>query len=206
MFDFEGNVLNQFSAYEEEYRDGVQLAMGDVKGIGKDFIITSPTANRTAHVRIFNGNGRKIHQFKAFKKTYTKGITVAVQDAVAGDPKSSRIVVGKAIDAKPVVKVMNWRGKKVSSFLAYKKKQKDGVQVYAGDVHGPDGVDRIVTTPMVRHSAKLRVFTNRGKAIKKINTFEDWQDTGFTVTNIGTNLYVTHRSQNSQAAVRKIEL
>lgn len=80
VWDGEGKLLSDFTAYAPAYRGGVSLAVGDTDADGKAEIVTAPLSNGGPHVRIFDGRGNLKTQFFVGEKTDTRGWRVAVGD------------------------------------------------------------------------------------------------------------------------------
>lgn len=77
IFDEYSNLKSQFSAYDKNFRGGVNPAAGDVNGDGKAEIITGAGTGGGPHVRIFDGNGQLINSFFAYASNTRGGIKVA---------------------------------------------------------------------------------------------------------------------------------
>lgn len=70
-----------FFAYDTKFRGGVNVAVGDVDGDGKQEIVTGPGRGGGPQVRIFDMNGKaKGSGFFAFDKANRSGIRVGVSD------------------------------------------------------------------------------------------------------------------------------
>ncbi len=75
VFDSVGSVIDSFFAYDEKFRGGVKVAVGDMNGDAKLEIITAAGVGGGPHVRIFSGT-EPIAQFFAFDESFTGGINV----------------------------------------------------------------------------------------------------------------------------------
>ncbi len=73
-----------FFAYDETFRDGVNVATGDVDGDGVDEIITGPGLGGVPLARIYDRNGIRKNEFYIFDPTQRNGLEVATTD-VDGD-------------------------------------------------------------------------------------------------------------------------
>jgi len=82
VFNKDGKLINPgFFAYDESFRGGVNVAVGDLDGDGKDEIITGPGNGGGPHIKIFDKDGHlKYSQFFAFNKNSRFGVEVGVQD------------------------------------------------------------------------------------------------------------------------------
>jgi hypothetical protein len=86
VFSKDQVVLAQFFAYDQRFRGGVNVAVGDVDGNGSQEIVTGTGFGGGPHVRVFNRNGRILNQFFAFDSSKRAGVRVSVGD-VDGDGK-----------------------------------------------------------------------------------------------------------------------
>jgi hypothetical protein len=81
VFEREGELIGEFSAYADAFLGGVQVAAGDVDGDGAVEIITGPRSGGGPQVRIFDKTGQVEGQFFAFDSTHRLGVQVGVVDA-----------------------------------------------------------------------------------------------------------------------------
>lgn len=79
-------IKSQFFAYDQKFRGGVSVAVGDVNSDGSQEIVTGPGFGGGPHVRVFNRLGKVLNQFFAFDSTKRAGVRVSVGD-VDGDGK-----------------------------------------------------------------------------------------------------------------------
>ncbi len=80
IFSLAGNLKNSFLAYGSSFHGGVNVAIGDINGDGKNDIITAPKKGGGPQVRIFNNQGKVLGSFFAYDKKYHGGIEVSVND------------------------------------------------------------------------------------------------------------------------------
>ncbi|MFH1111914.1 MAG: S8 family serine peptidase [Patescibacteria group bacterium] len=78
IFNWQGKVLQQFFAYDKNFRGGVSIAVGDVDGDGNNEIITAPVSAGGPHVRVFNYQGQAKSNFFAQSQAFRGGLTLAV--------------------------------------------------------------------------------------------------------------------------------
>jgi hypothetical protein len=88
IFDKNGKLLSGgFFAYAKTFRGGVNVAVGDIDGNGKDEIVTGAGYGGSSHVRIFNAQFEALNQgFWAFGKDTRTGVRVVLND-LDGDGK-----------------------------------------------------------------------------------------------------------------------
>lgn len=137
-------VINPgFFAYDDVYRGGVNVAIGDFNGDGTKEIATGAGLNGGPHVRIFNKNGQLINPgFFAFDPSYRSGVNVAAGD-VDGDG-IDEIITGQGAGGAPEVRVYDNDGNLESTpFYAFNVTDRDGVEVSTADLDG-DGIDEIL--------------------------------------------------------------
>lgn len=80
VFDASGKVKAQFMAYDENFRGGVNVAVGDVDGDGIKDIITGAGRGGGPQVRVFDMYGKEKKSFMAYDKNYRDGVFVAAYD------------------------------------------------------------------------------------------------------------------------------
>lgn len=107
-----GNVLTQFFAYDQSFRGGVTVAVGDIDGSGFESLVTGAGAGGAPHVksfrnsRFFDINAARIlpgnqsitmnqtGEFMAYETGYTGGVQVAVGLNAGGVGNFYRILTG----------------------------------------------------------------------------------------------------------------
>ncbi len=93
VFNKDGKpLIGGFFAYEQNFRGGVSLAIGDIDGDGKKEILTAPGPGRSPEIKIFNKDGKIINSFMAYENDFTSGLRI-MSDDLDGD-KNFEILVG----------------------------------------------------------------------------------------------------------------
>ncbi len=78
-------LAGEFFAYESTFRGGVNVAAADIKGIGRDYIVTGSGVGGGPLVRVFDGIGGGLqHQFFAYEPYLRSGVNVAAADFGSG--------------------------------------------------------------------------------------------------------------------------
>ena len=84
VFNKDRAVMAQYFAYDQRFRGGVYVAMGDVDGDGAQEIVTGPGFGGGPHVRVWNARAQVKNQFFAFDSAKRGGARVSVGD-IDGD-------------------------------------------------------------------------------------------------------------------------
>jgi len=131
-----GNVVRDFFAFEESFRGGATVAVGDVNDDGVGDIIVGAGVSGGPRVSVFDGaTGIRVLDFFAFESTLRTGVTVAAGDV--NDDGISDVVVGTGIGGAPRVSVFDGESLEVlSNFYAFDASLRNGVAVAAGDTDG----------------------------------------------------------------------
>lgn len=82
-----------------------------------------------------------------------------------------KIVLAPQANLAPEILIMNDKGNLLSSFLAYDKKFKGGVNLATGDLDN-NGSYEIVTAPLSRGGPHVRVFSNQGSLINEFFAYD----------------------------------
>ena len=135
IFDLHGNLKRSWNAYTAAFRGGVHVAVGNVLGNGRQYIVTGPGAGGGPHVRVFDENGIVKQQFFAYASSFAGGVYVAAGDTLGLG--RDQIVTGAGFGGGPQIRVFDGgaKDKVVGSFFAYKTTSRAGVQVSAADVN-----------------------------------------------------------------------
>jgi hypothetical protein len=143
------SILNEFYAYDPNFRGGVRVASGDVDGDGRDDIITGAGPGAGPHVKVFSGQtGELILSFMAYELIYSGGVFVSAADCDADG--RVEIMTGAGGIGNPHVKVFGPQASEQASYFAFQDNDSDpksaGVRVGCIDSNG-DGRSEILTTP-----------------------------------------------------------
>lgn len=76
VFDNSGNKIKSFLSYAVKFKNGVNLAIGDLNKDGLDEIITGAGPGGASHVRAFNGKGELMASFYGLEDGYAGGVAV----------------------------------------------------------------------------------------------------------------------------------
>ncbi|MFA5076214.1 MAG: S8 family peptidase [Patescibacteria group bacterium] len=169
VYNQSGVLEKEFLAYQQSFRGGVNLAVGDVNLDGVKEIITAANIGGGPHVRIFDVNGKVLAQFFAYDRNFLGGVNV-----VAGDVDADQrveIVTAPASDLAPWVKIFDNAGNLKKEFLAYDKKMTSGVNLAVGDIN-LDGSKEIITAANIGGGPHVRIFDATGKVLAQFFAYD----------------------------------
>lgn len=94
------SLLRSFTAYAAAFRGGVQVASGDLIGLGVDQVVVSPGAGAAPVVKIYDlRDGVRLQRsLLAFAAGFTGGVTVGAADGVLAVGTASRYGVVRLFD------------------------------------------------------------------------------------------------------------
>ncbi|MDD3711017.1 MAG: putative glycoside hydrolase [Patescibacteria group bacterium] len=73
-------LIGGFFAYDQKFRGGVSLAVGDVNGNGQKEIITAPNSGNSSEIKIFNKDGKFLKTFQSYEDAPKSGLRVMTDD------------------------------------------------------------------------------------------------------------------------------
>jgi subtilisin family serine protease len=162
IFENQGKLKNQFTAFDNKFLGGASLAVGDVDGDGKPEIIIGGGIGIAPQVKIFSAAGKLKTQFLAYDKNFHNGLNVAVADINGGTAAhQEEIVTAPGKGGGPQIRIFDSVGKLHSQFFAYDQNFHGGVNITAGDVDG-DGLAEIITGMGPGGTPHVRVFNSLG--------------------------------------------
>ncbi len=187
VFERDGKMRDNFFAFEKRYKGGLDVAVGDVDGDGKDEIAVSKMTGKSAVVKVFRYNSKKSVLFQKHILPKSKmGATVALAD-VDGDGKAEVLIgtgQGKHVSEMQIfdVEVGNYEGTRLKKYVPFGKKYKNGLDVAGGDLDG-DGMAEIVISKLGGVKADVRVyeFDAQKTLLKKFRVFPKKYGTGVNV-------------------------
>ncbi|NCB20376.1 MAG: hypothetical protein EOM88_00415 [Clostridia bacterium] len=134
VFDFDGRVLINFFAYDNNFRGGVNVAAADINGNGKAEIITGAGPGGGPHVRIFDETGKFLSHFFAYDEKLRDGVKLAAGD-LDGDAKAEIFTVD-ASGSGSLIKIFDLNGQEKNNFQAFDKDFKNIISIsYANNLN-----------------------------------------------------------------------
>lgn len=130
VFNYNGQAVSQFIAYDPSFMRGTTVATGDVDGDSIAEIITGTRSGGGPQVRVFDWQGRVKSQFFAYAEKFLGGVNLASGD-LNGDGLSE-IITGAGPGGGPHVRVFNSVGDVIWQFFAYHEKFAGGVSLASG--------------------------------------------------------------------------
>lgn len=174
-FRTNGSLIRSFNAYDQNFQKGVNVAMGDLDGDGKDEIITGAGQGGGPQVRVFDGLGsiKFTPGFFAFDSGFRGGVNVAVGD-LNGDGKQE-ILTGVGPGAAPNVRVYDRFGKFTGQeFVPFASTDLGGVSVATGNIDGGQD-DEVVMSIYSNGQSRIKVYkANSARTI--LGEFVAWSD------------------------------
>ncbi len=165
-------VVADFFVYEETYRGGMFLAVGDVNGDGADDIATAPDEGGGPRVKVVDGKTRAtIFDDFVFDPELRNGTRIALND-VNGDGFAD-VVVGSGPGGNRVRALDVRNGRAIFDREVFDATNAGGVYVAAGDVEGDGRAEVIVAAgpgslPLVRAFDAIS-----GKQVTEFQAYED---------------------------------
>ena len=184
IFNGRGQFLGSFYAYDNKFKGGLNIAVGDLDGNGVAEIVTGLAAGKIPEVRIFKADGVLRRQFLAYPKTFRGGVKVAV--GKIRNPASGirlEIVTAPEKGGGPHIKFFNSRGILTSHWFAYNSNFRGGVSLAKADVDN-DGLDEIITAAGPGGTPHVRVFKANGSLVGSFYAYDESFSGGANVGSI----------------------
>lgn len=184
-----GNDIDSIQAYENSFRGGVHVSLGDVTGDGVKDVIIAPGAGGGPRIRVLDGKtGSTVRDFFVYEQSFTGGVYVSVGD-VNGDGVGD-IITGTGNGGGPRIRVLDGKtagATTLQDYFAYEDSFRGGVIVSSGDVNG-DGKDDIVTGTGVGGGPRVEVFSGADRSeLANFFAYEDSFRGGVTVASGDVN-------------------
>ncbi|MBN9523642.1 FG-GAP repeat protein [bacterium] len=157
-------IFDDFFAYEDTFRGGVTVAVGDVNQDGFGDLILGTGVGGAPRVRVLSGRDLSpLRDTFAYESSFRGGVSVAAGD-VNGDGVPD-LITSTGTGGGPRVVVLDGRTTAVlSSFFVFDQNLREGFFAAAGDVNG-DGFADIIAGSGAGAAAQIRVFSGFNRAV-----------------------------------------
>ena len=156
-------VIQNFFAFDTNFRGGITVAAGDVNGDGKADIIVGKMAGSTPEVKVFSGaSGAMMYDFYALNPSYAGGVSVAAGD-INGDGKAD-IVVGASQGPTSQIRVFS-SDNLIADYSAFGSAHK-GARVATQDIDG-DGKREVIVVSGPSSPPRMRILNGLTGAVRR---------------------------------------
>ncbi len=170
VFSGSGQHRYNFFAYDDSFRGGVNVAVGDLDGDGRAEIVTAPASAGGPNIRIFSLRNDLIvpttENFFAYASSFRGGVRVTVAD-LEGDGIGEIITV-PASAGGPQLRVFGYRSGRFQPVVlgldAYASSFRGGVTLAAGDTGGRS-YDTVVTGIAAAGGPQVRQFARNTNGV-----------------------------------------
>ncbi|NQT49651.1 S8 family serine peptidase [Candidatus Kuenenbacteria bacterium] len=155
IFDQDGKLKKEFYAFNKSYKEGLNVAVGDVDGDNEIEIIVAPRHGILPKVKIFDGQGNLKTSHVVYSPQFLGGVNIGLGDI--DNDGILDIITGAGNGGGPHVQAFNSAGVRLASFMAYGTNFRGGVSV-AGFDYNRDGKTDIITGAGPSGAPHVRIF------------------------------------------------
>lgn len=166
----DGTEYARFAAYSSNFHGGVQVAAINNDHDGIPEIVTGAGESGGPHVRVFKAFGALAHEFFAYDKASSHGVSVATGD-VNGDGESD-IVTSVGQNVSQDIVVWSESGTEIFRFSASVFPMSSALSVSTADID-EDVAQEVVVTGLIDGVAHVAVYDNDGKYLVDFVPFAD---------------------------------
>ncbi len=152
-----GDEVQSFFPYEDSFRGGVNIGLGDVNRDGFEDLICGTGVGGGPRVVVYSGqDGTKLMDFFAYESSFRGGVNAGGAD-VNGDGFDD-VLCGTGVGGGPRIIAFDGRdGTMIRNFFAYEDSFRGGVSAAAADLDG-DGRDEILAGSGVGGGPVVKAF------------------------------------------------
>ena len=160
-----GYFYRIFNFSGEQVRSGFFSYVSSAPGEAAVFVAADEAGNEFGNVAAYSGrataywNGRSIADFKPYDNLFRGRLNLAVE--VNDDNYLRYLAIGAGAGGGPQVRLFSGSGRLESSFFAYDKALRGGVNVALGDLNN-DGQLEIITGPGRESEPLIKIFSLSG--------------------------------------------
>jgi len=159
IFTASGQLINSFYAIDDKATGGANISAGDVNEDGKAEIVVGAGYGQEPLIKIFDNLGHFIKAFYAFRKDFTEGVNVLAADL--NNDGNYEIIAAPTSNHSPEVRIFDYDGNLVKTFLAYQPGFGGGVNLASADIDN-DGQTEIFTGAGFSGGSHVRFFDSDG--------------------------------------------
>lgn len=178
IFNQDGNLEKEFYAFNKDYKNGMEVEVGDVDGDGKSEIVVAPHKGVVPKIKVFDSKGTLKTSVLVYNAVFTGGVNLSLAD-YNGDSKLD-FVVGPGAGNIPEVRIFDYQGKKLYSLSTYAATFRGGVQANLIDWDG-DGKKELITAPGPGGGPHVKVFNSAGKLINQFFPYSNNFTSGINI-------------------------
>ncbi len=164
----DGSEYAKFAAYSNNFRGGVRVATINNDHDQTPEIVTGAGESGGPHIRVFKAFGAVVHEFFAYDKASSHGVSVAVGDI--NDDGEDDIVTAVGAGVSQDVVVWSESGTEIFRFPASVFPTSSVLSVSTADIDA-DGADEVTITGMIDGIIHVAVYDNDGKFLVSFAPF-----------------------------------
>lgn len=175
--------------YPQSFRDGVQVATGDINGDLQDEIMVLPQKNGRANLRVYyidtSSKLKLLTTTLGYSNSYKGTVSLAVGD-VDGNGLDE-IVLAPKTNGRPKVAIFHYHDSKLSQLLtwsAYSDSFRGGVNLQVSDLDN-DGQDEVITVPATGAKATIKIWDIDGSTARLVKSVLGYSGSFLGGVNLG---------------------
>ena len=143
IFDLHGNLKNEFLAFEQSFKGGVNLALSDINADGIKEIVTAQGPGAAPEVKIFNEQGKLLNKFLAYNADFNGGVKVAAYNLYSD--ARTEILTSPQTNYKPQIRIFSPSGNIEYQWLAWEENYLKGINITVGNVDNDNQLEIVVS-------------------------------------------------------------